>query len=109
MTDSERRPVLRLAVADLPPGHKRRLPLPPYDVCVVNVAGRVHAIEDACPHSGASLAEGRLAGSCLICPGHGWAVDVVSGEVQTPAGRGARTPVYDVEVADDEIRIYRAT
>ena len=100
-------PLLRLPLAAVPPGTLRRLALPPFDVCVANVDGRIHAIEDACPHSGASLAEGRIEDGCVVCPGHGWAIDLERGEVRTPAGRGACTPVYDVTVVDDEIQIDR--
>jgi nitrite reductase (NADH) small subunit len=38
------------------------------------------ALDDACPHAGGSLAEGTLEGESVICPIHGHAYDVVTGE-----------------------------
>ena len=36
-------------------------------------SGQVHAIDAYCPHLGANLAVGgKVTGSCLSCPFHGW-------------------------------------
>ncbi|MGE8154144.1 Rieske (2Fe-2S) protein [Pseudomonas vancouverensis] len=40
-------------------------------VLLFNVAGTFHAIDDSCPHSGASLFAGKLQGNMLQCPAHG--------------------------------------
>ncbi|MFD1556880.1 Rieske (2Fe-2S) protein [Paraburkholderia silviterrae] len=48
-------------------------------VVVFNVAGRLRAIENSCPHNGASLANGRLDGSVLTCPAHGLRFDLDAG------------------------------
>ncbi|QBR01774.1 Rieske (2Fe-2S) protein [Paraburkholderia pallida] len=48
-------------------------------VVVFNVDGRLHAIENSCPHNGASLANGRLDGSLLTCPAHGLQFDLDAG------------------------------
>lgn len=70
---------------------------PPFHVLVVRVDGRLHALEDACPHSGWSLCEGRLEGHEVVCPGHGWRIDVRTGEVSTEVGRGERNPVFAID------------
>jgi len=88
----------RVALAELPPGAKRRLARPPYHVLVVNVGGTVHALEDACPHSGVSLCEGVLDGAQITCDGHGWVIDVRSGRVLVPDGIGDANPCFEVEV-----------
>lgn len=48
-------------------------------VVVFNLAGRLRAIENSCPHNGASLANGRLDGSLLACPAHGLRFDLDTG------------------------------
>ena len=48
-------------------------------VVVFNVAGHLRAIENSCPHNGASLASGRLDGSLLTCPAHGLRFDLDTG------------------------------
>ncbi len=90
----------RLPSAAVPEGALVRLPWPPYDVLLTRVDGRLYAIEDACPHSGRSLCEGALAGRSVVCAGHGWAIDLVTGDVTTPAGRGRSNPRFEVHEGD---------
>ena len=35
-------------------------------------SGQAHALADQCPHRGARLSMGRVAGGQLECPYHGW-------------------------------------
>ena len=37
-------------------------------IAIFNVAGKFHAIDDECPHAGASLSEGHLEGGNIGCP-----------------------------------------
>ena len=47
--------------------------------------GRVHALEDRCPHKGVPLSSARQEGDSLRCPFHGWRF-IASGEcVEVPA------------------------
>lgn len=48
-----------------------------------DIDGELHAIEDSCPHAGASLFSGRLDGPWLQCPAHGLRFDLATG---CPAG-----------------------
>lgn len=38
------------------------------------------ALDDRCPHAGGSLGEGDVDGERVLCPIHGYAYDVVTGE-----------------------------
>jgi nitrite reductase (NADH) small subunit len=49
-------------------------------VALALIGDRVYALEGTCPHAGGPLAEGRLVGTTLSCPMHGWSFDVVTGE-----------------------------
>lgn len=60
------------------------------------------ALDGICPHAGASLGEGDLEGGCVICPVHGYAYDVRSGEGRDDA---ARVRVHRVELDGDVLRI----
>ncbi|MFM7535527.1 MAG: Rieske 2Fe-2S domain-containing protein [Acidimicrobiales bacterium] len=55
-----------------------------------NAAGLVRASVDACPHRGARLSQGWRAGTCMVCPYHGWQFDGDDGSCvripQNPAG-----------------------
>jgi nitrite reductase/ring-hydroxylating ferredoxin subunit len=62
---------------------------------LVNVDGVVHAVDNNCPHNGAPLSKGTLAGRELVCPWHHWRWDVTSGRNCWPGSnwRVARVPV----------------
>lgn len=50
--------------------------------CVVAVGradGELFALDGICLHAGGPLGEGRLSGSILTCPWHGWQYDVRTG------------------------------
>lgn len=60
-------------------------------VALFRVGTSLVAIEDLCPHAGASLSFGSLDGSVLTCPGHGSQFDLTTGErVRGPADAGIR-------------------
>lgn len=60
------------------------------------------ALDGVCPHAGGSLGEGEIAGACVICPVHGYAYDVRSGE---GSDDGARVRVHRVELSGDVLKI----
>ena len=48
------------------------------------VDGAVHAMDDACPHMGASLGAGYVEGGIVICPWHSWRFRVTDGANTLP-------------------------
>lgn len=48
-------------------------------VALFNVADTFYAIDDSCPHQGASLCGGRLDGRVIQCCAHGLRFDLASG------------------------------
>lgn len=48
-------------------------------IAVFHVQGQFYAIDDACPHMGASLSAGYLDGCVVACPLHAWRFDVRDG------------------------------
>ena len=97
--DAAGRPVAHVDPATVAEGALVQVRRPPFHVLVARVDGQLHALEDACPHSGWSLCQGTLQGHVVTCPGHGWEIDVRTGAVLTAVGRGERNPVF--EVRDD--------
>lgn len=47
--------------------------------------GKIHALEDRCPHRGTPLSEGSIQNGCIVCPYHGWRFDG-NGECQSIPG-----------------------
>jgi nitrite reductase (NADH) small subunit len=60
------------------------------------------ALDDRCPHAGGSLGEGLLDGETVVCPIHGYAYDVVTGE---GLDDGAEVRVHPCELDGDVLRI----
>ena len=48
-------------------------------IAVFNVSGQFFAIEDRCPHKGASLGKGTLVDGVVTCPAHNFKIDVRTG------------------------------
>lgn len=67
-------------------------------IALFRIDETVHAIDDSCPHHGASLSSGRLQGCIVACPAHGLKFDVRSGHGTTnPPLLGKRYPVHIVD------------
>ena len=52
-------------------------------------AGTVHVMADRCPHRGAALSRGRVAGNCIACGYHGVEVAADGSVARVPAFDGA--------------------
>jgi nitrite reductase/ring-hydroxylating ferredoxin subunit len=70
-------------------------------IAVFRVGERVAAIDNRCPHAGASLGDGPFDGALVKCPLHGYPVYVWNGAGN--AGKPLKT--FPVQVAGGEIRI----
>lgn len=83
-----------------------RLPYPPYDVAVAWVDGAPLAIEDACNHAGASLAEGWLEDKCIVCPMHGYVFELRTGKLLRPKGLCGDQRTFVTKLEGDEVAVY---
>jgi nitrite reductase (NADH) small subunit len=83
---SEEQPWVRVcAHADAPqPGEVRETDASGVAVCLANIGGRLHALDNWCPHRRGPLGQGWVEGNAVVCPWHSWAFDVESGEAQPP-------------------------
>ena len=78
-------------VDDIPPASGRVYPVNGNDVAVFHVAGQFVAVENECPHRGASLGTGTVEDSLVTCPLHAWQFDVTSGICIDRPGQALRT------------------
>lgn len=101
MTNGARR-VRAGALEGLPAGRPMRVEVEGATVVLVRVGDAVYACGETCAHRGGPLGEGRLTGTRLACPWHGWMYDVRTGECVFP-GRGARVPSYAVTVEGGDV------
>ena len=66
-------------VGSIPEGTGRAFAVQGRIVAVFNDGGEYFAIDDLCPHMGASLAEGYLEDGVVACPWHAWRFRVCDG------------------------------
>jgi nitrite reductase (NADH) small subunit/3-phenylpropionate/trans-cinnamate dioxygenase ferredoxin subunit len=70
----------RVAPCDeVPQGEGRAFDVGDRIIAIFHVDGDFCAIDDACPHMGASLAAGYLDGCVVTCPLHAWRFNVRDG------------------------------
>jgi nitrite reductase/ring-hydroxylating ferredoxin subunit len=82
---------------EVPAGQPTLVDLGDTRIVLTRVGDAVYACGDVCTHRGGPLSQGKLSGSRLTCPWHGWMFDVRTGQCLFP-GRGARVPVYPVRI-----------
>jgi nitrite reductase (NADH) small subunit/3-phenylpropionate/trans-cinnamate dioxygenase ferredoxin subunit len=70
-------------------------------VAVFNVDGRFYAIDDMCPHMGASLAGGHVENLTVTCPWHAWRFCVNDGTWAD--NRRIKIGSYPVKVEGDDV------
>lgn len=91
-------------IDDVPPGRSRAVRIAGKDIALFNVAGDVHAIENACLHQGAALSGGELCGHIVKCRAHGWRFDVTTGELAGSRGKLC-VAVFPVQVAGGRVAV----
>jgi len=77
-------------------GRGRRVDVAGVAIAVFWEGKRWIAVDDTCPHMGASLADGHLVGSELQCSWHEWRYDTTTG--QCPLREWARVRVYETKI-----------
>ena len=90
------------SLAEVVPGRPTLVELDGARVVLARVGDQVYALGDTCAHRGGPLSEGRLSGTRLACPWHGWIYDVRTGQCAFPA-RGQGVASYGVRVNGDDV------
>jgi nitrite reductase/ring-hydroxylating ferredoxin subunit len=91
-------------VQEVPPGQGKQVKVGGKTLAVFNAGGTFYAIDDTCPHRGASLAEGVLEGHEVTCPWHAATFDVTTGAHLSPPAR-SDVGCYKVQVVGAEVQV----
>ncbi|TDY16931.1 3-phenylpropionate/trans-cinnamate dioxygenase ferredoxin subunit [Paraburkholderia sp. BL6665CI2N2] len=86
---------------ELVPGQRKLAFIDGRSIVLFNIDGTLHAIDNTCPHNGASLAGGQLEGCMLRCPAHGLRFDVRTGCIAGTGGLNVTT--FPVEIVDSKV------
>ena len=89
---------------DFPQGQGMLVQAEGREIALFCVNNSFYAIDNACPHVGGPHCEGPIDGKEVVCPWHGAAFDVTTGEVLAgPATEHVTS--YKVKVEGDDIHI----
>jgi nitrite reductase (NADH) small subunit/3-phenylpropionate/trans-cinnamate dioxygenase ferredoxin subunit len=90
-------------VDDVPEGGSIVVGVNGKDVAVFRADGRFYAIDDLCPHMGASLSGGYVEDGVVTCPWHFWRFRLADGAwADNPK---VKTGCYTVHVVGDELHL----
>jgi nitrite reductase (NADH) small subunit/3-phenylpropionate/trans-cinnamate dioxygenase ferredoxin subunit len=92
-------------VGDIPLGEGRTYPVNGKLIAIFRIGDEYRAINDLCPHMGASLATGWVEGDAVTCPWHAWRFCITDGLWLDNPKSKIRTEVYQVRVVGDEIQV----
>ncbi len=90
------------SLAEVPAGRPTRVEIEGARIVLTRVGDQVYALGDTCAHRGGPLSEGKLSGTRLACPWHGWIYDVRTGQCAFP-GRGESVASYGVRVEGEDV------
>jgi nitrite reductase (NADH) small subunit/3-phenylpropionate/trans-cinnamate dioxygenase ferredoxin subunit len=88
---------------DVPEGQGRTFCAGECCIALFLVDGTFYALDDFCPHMGASLGESDLRGDRVVCNRHMWAFRLADGS--SPDTPSLRAQTYEVRVVGDEIQV----
>lgn len=88
---------------DIPDGASVVVSVRKKDIAIFRVNGVLHAIDDMCPHMGASLSGGFVEDGCVTCPWHYWRFRLADGSWgDNPK---IKTGSYPVHVVGDDVQL----
>jgi nitrite reductase (NADH) small subunit len=90
-------------VGDIPEGGAVVVSVRQKDVAIFRLNGEFQAIDDMCPHMGASLSGGYVEDGCVTCPWHYWRFRLADGAwADNPK---VKLGAYPVHVVGDEVQL----
>ena len=72
-------------------------------ICIVNVWGKLTAMDNECLHQGGSLGQGMVEDGKVICPWHAWKYDPKTGVAVDHPDQKLKT--YPIKVENGEVYI----
>jgi nitrite reductase (NADH) small subunit len=92
-------------VGDLVEGEGKTVAVAGKLLAVFLTEGQYYAIDDACPHMGASLSGGAIEQGMVTCPWHAWRFRLCDGAwADYPKGR-VKVGHYPVRVEGDQVQV----
>jgi len=90
---------------EIPEGRGRTFTVGEQRIAVFRVEGEYYALDDRCPHMGASLGVGEVRDGAVICDRHLWAYRLDDGVCPDTPSLKAKTYEVRVEGGDVQVRL----
>ncbi|WP_437185805.1 Rieske (2Fe-2S) protein [Planctomicrobium sp. SH668] len=92
-------------LGDIPEGEGRTYPVNGKMIAIFFTDGEYFAIDDACPHAGASLAAGWVEDGAVTCPWHAWRFCVKNGTWLDSPKSPLRAGTYPIRIQGDDVLV----
>ena len=92
-------------IGEIPEGQGRCFPVNGTMVGVFLDKGEYFAINDFCPHMGASLSDGHVEDGAVMCPWHAWRFRLSDGTWLDNSKSNIRSPHYAVRIDGELIQV----
>ena len=92
-------------VGDVPKGESRMFVVDETVSGVFNIDGQFYALDDQCPHAGASLAHGYVEGDVVYCRIHHWGFCIRDGTYVDEPKPAFNARTYAVRLVGDEVQV----
>ena len=86
-------------------GQMKKISVDGKDIVIVNIGGNYFAINDTCTHAGASLSEGKIEDSTIICDWHGAQFDCKNGKLIKFPAKINDLEMYNVIIEEGNILV----
>ena len=87
-------------LTELEPDKGKYVEIDGFQLAVFLSNGKVHVMDNYCPHAGGNLAGGYVDEGCAVCPWHYWAFRLENGELKDMPG--VKVPTYKVRVHEHQ-------
>lgn len=91
------------ALSDIPPSEPLIVEINGEPVALCRIGEQVYALEDVCPHQGASFEGGEIEDEVLTCPLHGWRANICTGQsLEAPS---LKIKTYDTKIEGGNVYV----
>lgn len=92
-------------VTDIPAGEARMFIVNENRIGIFNIGGEFFALDDHCPHAGASLAHGNMDGDVISCRIHDWRFSIRNGKYLDEDKPACNAKIFTVRVVGEQIQV----
>jgi nitrite reductase (NADH) small subunit len=92
-------------VSDIPVGEAKMILVNEQAFGIFNVSGTFYALDNACPHGGASLSHGIIEGDVVHCRIHHWRFCIRNGIYLDENKPSCNVRSYPIRIVGDQVQI----